>query len=147
MKKHLRSRLGLLALTIGGAAGVAAADTPAPPAAGADCAGHFTAEGSFFAGKKFNTWAEFTAVSKADLYTRVYTNIAKDGWQITSSDKDAGIISASQSVSFGKGTTAPLTIVIESAGTGSKATATFRVGGGQTTKEDTVKQKLCSYFG
>jgi hypothetical protein len=102
MKKHLRSMLGLLALTIGGAAGVAAADTPAPPAAGADCAGHFTAEGSFFAGKKFNTWAEFAAVSKADLYTRVYTNVAKDGWQITSSDKDAGIISASQSVSFGR---------------------------------------------
>jgi hypothetical protein len=83
----------------------------------------------------------------ADLYIRVYTNIAKDGWNITTSDKGAGIISASQSVSFGRGTVAPLTIVIETAGTGSKATATFRVGGGQTTNEDAVKQKLCSYFG
>ena len=142
MTTHMMPMLGLLALAIGGAAGAA----DAPPA-GADCAGHFTAEGSFFAGKKFSTWADFAAVSKADLYTRVYTNIAKDGWNITSSDKEAGIISASQSVSFGKGTVAPLTIVIETAGTGSKATATFRVGGGQTTKEDTVKQKLCSYFG
>jgi hypothetical protein len=142
MTKHMMPMLGLLALAIGGTAGAA----DAPPA-GADCAGHFTVEGSFFAGKKFSTWADFAAVSKADLYTRVYTNIAKDGWNITSSDKEAGIISASQSVSYGKGTVAPLTIVIETAGTGSKATATFHIGGGQATKEDTVKQKLCSYFG
>ena len=147
MTKHLRPMLGLLALTIGVAVNASAADTPVPPADGADCAGHFTSEGSFFAGKKYSTWVDFAAVSKADLYSRIYSNIAKDGWTITSTDKEAGIISASQSVSYGKGTTAPLVIVIETSGTGSKATATFRVGGGQTTKEATVKQKLCSYFG
>lgn len=147
MMKHLRPMLGLLALTIGVAVNASAADTPTPPADGTDCAGHFTSEGSFFSGKKYSTWADFAAVSKADLYSRIYSNIAKDGWTITSADKEAGIISASQSVSYGKGTTAPLVIVIETSGTGSKATATFRVGGGQTTKEATVKQKLCSYFG
>ena len=139
MTKHLMPMLGLLA--IGGTAGAA----DAPPA-NAECAGHFTAEGSFISGKKFSTWADFGAVSKADLYSRIYANIAKDGWTITSSDKDAGVISASQSVTFGKGSVAPLTIVIEAAGTGSKATATFRIGGGQMTKEDAVKQKLCAYF-
>jgi hypothetical protein len=141
--KPMKSMFCLLALTIG----VAAADAPPPTATDSSCGEHFTAEGSFFAGKKFSTWAEFAAVPKDDLYTRVYGNIAKDGWQITSSDKDAGIISASQSVSYGKGSTAPLTVVIESSGSGSKATATFRIGGGQMTKEETVKQKLCSYFG
>lgn len=146
MTKHLRLMLGLLTLTIAGATGVASADTGAA-AGGADCADHFTAEGNFLTGKKFTTWADFSTVSKADLYTRIYSNLAKDGWQITSSDKDSGIISASQSVSFGKGSTAPLTVVIETSGTGSKATATFRIGGGQSTKTETVKQKLCEYFG
>jgi len=132
---------GLAALNLGSM--TAHADTPA-----ADCQAHFTSEGSLFAGKKFTTWVEFSNVAKLEAYSRAYTAIAKDGYQIVSADKDAGVISASQSVSFGKGTTAPLVVVVEPSNTtGSKLTATFRIGGGQTVKAETVRAKLCEYLG
>jgi hypothetical protein len=140
--KHWTILLGLVALAV--TVRPAWADESA---AGTDCAGHFTIEGNFLSGKKYTTWAEFAAVSKADAYSRIYATIAKDGWNITSSDKDGGVISASQSVMGGKGATAPMTIVVEAAaGGGSKATATFRIGGGQMTKEASVKEKLCAYL-
>jgi hypothetical protein len=119
------------------------ADSPA-----IDCQAHFTSEGSFFAGKKFSTWVEFANVTKPDAYSRAYTAISKDGYQIVSQDRETGIISASQSVSYGKGTTAPLIIVVEPSNTtGSKLTATFRIGGGQTVKPEIVRSKLCEYLG
>ena len=142
MTKHFTSSVGLIALAIGGVAGGADA-----PSTGADCAANFKMEGNFLAGKKYSTWTEYAAVSKADLFSRVVTNVAKDGWTINSSDKETGIISASSTVSYGKGSVAPLTIVIEPSGNGSKATATFHVGGGQTAKEATVRDKICSYIG
>jgi hypothetical protein len=132
---------GLAALNLGSMS--AHADTPA-----ADCQAHFTSEGSLFAGKKFTTWVEFSNLAKPDAYSRALTAISKDGYQIVSADKESGIISASQSVSFGKGTTAPLVIVVEPSNTtGSKLTATFRIGGGQTVKAETVRAKLCEYLG
>ena len=125
----------------------------AAPAAIADsadtsgtCESHFTAEGGFLAGKKFSTWADIPGVSKNEAYARIYAALGKDGWNITSGDKESGVISANASVSFGKGSTAPLTIVVESAGSGSKATATFHIGGGQTTKQDGVKTNMCKYI-
>ena len=114
--------------------------------AGKDCLSHYTAEGNFLTGKKFSAWAAYADVPKADAYSRIYASLAKDGWTIVNADKEAGIISASQQVSFGKGSTAPLVILVEPDKSGSKATATFRIGGGQATSGDTVKTKLCGYL-
>jgi hypothetical protein len=130
---------GLLAV-IGMGANLVRADEAA-------CQAHFTSEGSFFTGKKYSTWLEFPAVTKSDAYSRIYTTVAKDGWNIVNSDKDAGVLSAAQSVSFGKGSQAPMLIVVETSKDGSKATATFRTGGGQMSKEETIRTKLCSYLG
>ena len=112
-----------------------------------DCQAHFATEGSFLAGRKYSTWVEFADVAKADAYSRVYSSIAKDGWNIVNADKEAGVISAAQNVSYGKGSQAPMVVVIEAAKSGSKVTATFRTGGGQTAKEETIRTKLCSYLG
>jgi hypothetical protein len=37
-------------------------------------------------------------------------------------------------------------IVVETSKDGSKATATVRTGGGQMSKEETIRTKLCSYL-
>jgi hypothetical protein len=126
------------------------ADTPAPAAAynPADCDAHFTNEGSFLAGHKFSTWVEMPTVAKNDAFSRTSIALSKDGYTIVSSDRDGGIISASQSVSFGKGSTAPLMVIVEPLNTnGSKLMATFRIGGGQTVKAEIVRAKLCEYLG
>lgn len=128
--------LGLLSAT--------AATTAEPESA---CATHYRVEGSFLSGKIFSTWADYAGMTRADVYARIYSRLARDGWNIVSADRDSGIISASQTVSFGNGATAPLTIVVESVATsGTKATATFRIGMGQATRGDTVKTKLCNYL-
>jgi hypothetical protein len=111
-----------------------------------ECQAHFSVEGSFLAGKKYTTWLELPRVAAADAYTRIYAGVAKDGWSIVNADKGAGIISATQSVSYSKGMQAPMTITVETADKGSKVTATFRTGGGQMSKEATIREKMCSYL-
>ena len=113
----------------------------------ASCLEHFTSEGNKFSGRMYTTWLEFPNVKKAAAYTKIYASVAKDGWTIVSSDKDAGILSASQQVSYGRGATNPLVVVVEDSGRGSKATVTFRLGGGQSASLNTIKKKLCEYIG
>jgi hypothetical protein len=122
-----------------------------PPCLGADggadsCTGHFTKEGSFLTGRTYSTWLLAPSTTKDDAFSRVSVAIAKDGWSITSSDKATGIISAATSVTVGKGSTAPLTVVVEGSGAGSKLTATFHTAGGQAASEDTTRSKLCTYL-
>jgi hypothetical protein len=111
-----------------------------------DCQTHFTIEGHFLTGKKYSTWVLLSGAPKADAYTRVYSNIAKDGWSIVNADKDAGIISAAQGVSYSRGSQAPMVILVEDAGKGSRVSVTFRTGGAQLAAEQTVRTKLCSYL-
>ncbi|MDP9082982.1 MAG: hypothetical protein M3N50_04375, partial [Pseudomonadota bacterium] len=66
------------------------------------CASHFTQTGSFFSGKKTSTWLDLVGVSKSDAYSRLLVTLNKDGWAVQQQDKDAGIINATQQVSFGK---------------------------------------------
>jgi hypothetical protein len=117
-----------------------------PPGA-KDCEAHFTTEGNFLTGRKYSTWIEIAGVVKPDAYSRLYASVAKDGWTIVNADKDAGVISAAQNVSYGKGSQAPMVILVEDSGSGAKVTATFRIGGGQSAKEETIRTKLCGYLG
>ena len=110
------------------------------------CAGHFTQTGSFFSGKKASTWLDLAGVSKADAYSRLLVALNKDGWAVQQQDKDAGIINATQQVSFGNGAKAPLNVVIESADAGSRATITFSTAAGQAASKDTMQTKMCGYL-
>lgn len=110
------------------------------------CQSHFTTEGNFLTGKKFSTWVLLSGATKPDAYSRVYSRVANDGWIILSADRDAGIISAEQGVSYGRGSQVPMTIIIEAAGKGSRVAVTFRTGGAQVVKEETIRTKLCSYL-
>ncbi len=92
---------------------------------------HFTESGNFFTGKTFTTWQEFPDVSTANAFKRAYSFIAKDGYTIVSSDKDLGVISATQGVISSAAKTVPLNILIEHLGpSGSKVTITFSLTGG-----------------
>lgn len=107
------------------------------------CETNFTSQGSFFKGKTFKTWAEVEGVSSADAYKKIYQQVAKDGWKISSSDKDLGIISASQDVSYGKGKTAPLNIIVEESGSNSKVSISYSISGGVSSPEKAVVESFC----
>jgi len=107
------------------------------------CGRNFTVKGSFFSGKTYKTWAEFPGVKADFAFKKVYIYTVKDGWTISQADKDLGVISASQVVSSGNGKTAPLNIVVEKNGAGSKVSMTYSTSGGVSSPEDAVKKDFC----
>jgi hypothetical protein len=109
-----------------------------------ECAKNFTYDGNFLLGRTFKTNQFVAGVSKNVAMERSAKKIAKEGMSITSIDKDIGIISASQTVSYGAGKTAPLTVSVDSAKSGVDVSISFSISGGTTTPTDTVKDFFCS---
>ena len=112
----------------------------------ATCIANFKTSGSFFSGKQYQTWLTLGSVTKSDAFTKIYGSLVKDGWKIGQTDKEVGVISASQEVSYGEGKSAPLNILIETEGTQTKATATFTTSGGVAAKAASVQKSLCGYL-
>ncbi len=86
----------------------------------------------------------FPNVKPNSAFKKVYAQTVKDGWKISQADKDMGVISASQIVSYGNGKTAPLNIVVEKNGIGSKVSITYSTSGGVSSPEDAVKNDFCA---
>ena len=110
-----------------------------------ECAANFSVSGNFFAGKQYKTSATLPGVRAETAYKKAYASLVKKGYQITHADKDVGMISAAQQVSFSQGgKTAPLNILIEAVPrAGSKITFSFSTAGGLTASGDTVRDEFC----
>lgn len=108
-----------------------------------ECAENFTVEGSFFSGKTFKTRANVSGVDQATALKRAAQFTAEDGWSIASVNESLGIISASQSVSYGNGKTAPLNISISEADSGVTVGMTYSLSGGVSSPEAAVKEHFC----
>ena len=107
------------------------------------CEDNFTTEGSFFSGKTYKTSAQLASVKQPDAYKRAYVFTTENGFTITSSDKDIGVISANQTVSYGKGKTVPLNISVQPDGNGTRISLTYATSGGVTSPEDAIKRHFC----
>lgn len=108
------------------------------------CETNFSSAGSFFKGKVFKTWADVPGVDSVNAYKKVYLQVVKDGWKINSSDKELGIISAGQEVSYGAGKSAPLSITVEKIGEGnSKISIAYSISGGISAAEKDVIKSFC----
>lgn len=115
-----------------------------PAFAAEQCETNFTSSGSFFKGKTFKTWAEVDGVDSADAYKKIYLHVVQDGWKISSSDKDMGIISAGTEVSYGGGKSAPFSITVEKAGEAkTKVSLTFATSGGVSAAEKDIIKSFC----
>lgn len=108
------------------------------------CAQNFTYEGSFLTGQTFKTNGFVSGVSKAKAIEKVAKFTIADGWAITNTDKDLGIISASQTVSFGQGKTAPLNIGVDSVKGGVNVSMSYSISGGLSSPVEAVKDHFCS---
>jgi hypothetical protein len=108
-----------------------------------ECAKNFTYDGSFFAGRTFKTHQFVAGVSKNNAMARAARFLAVEGYSITSSDKEMGLISASQTVSYGKGKTVPLNVSILPKGKGVDVSTTFAISGGLTVPVNSVKDTFC----
>lgn len=113
-------------------------------AAPQDCASNFTIEGNFFKGKVYRTSAELPNVKPEAAYRKAYTYTSANGFTIANADKEMGVISATQGVSYGEGKTVPLNIQIEPVGDGSKVSMFYSTSGGLSSPDDAVKKHFCA---
>jgi ABC-type Fe3+-hydroxamate transport system substrate-binding protein len=107
------------------------------------CAQNFTYDGSFLAGRTFKTHQFVDGVSKDIAMVRAAKHLALEGYSITNTDKEMGLISASQTVSFGQGKTVPLNVSIDSKDKGVNVSISFSISGGLTTPVNSVKDGFC----
>lgn len=109
-----------------------------------ECAQNFTYDGSALAGRTFRTHQVIPDVSKSDAVERAAKYLAVNGWAITTTDKELGIISASQTVSYGQGKTAPLSVGIDTVETGVEVSISFSISGGVSSPVNAVKDEFCA---
>lgn len=108
------------------------------------CASHFAVEEDAYLRKTYTTWQVFRDVAPDAAFKRLYRFTAKDGWNITSSDAAAGVISANQPVSGSDGKTVPLNVVVEAQGGGSKVSLIYSTPGGLYSPQDAVLKHFCT---
>ena len=123
------------------------ATKPSASAASADsrpCVANLTQEGSFFTGKTYKTHQDFPVGDKAKAVDRLTAALAADGWQIISSSKESGVLSASQGVSYGQGKTVPLNAVVTESGSGGiRVSLVFVTSGGLVASEKDLRNQFC----
>lgn len=122
------------------------------------CEKNFTVKDGLFDRKIYKTWQELVALTQQMIFNRTYAYLVKDGWVINRTDKENGIISASQAEESigGAGKVATLNILIENAGNyfgglpsgrgvpgGYRLTMAFSVPSGLNAHEDMVRKNFC----
>jgi hypothetical protein len=125
-----------------------AADSPAAAAPAAEgtpeCMANYTQEGSFFRGRSMKTHARLLGTAQNTAYSRVYGSMARRGYQIESSEREAGVISASQPVSMSEKKVPINIVVIPESDTDSSITVAVNLPGGLSTSKEAVQKELCS---
>ncbi len=107
------------------------------------CAQNFTTQGNLLTGMLFKTHDTLPSVTKKDALSKTAKHIAIDGWHITNSDVDLGILSAAKTVSFGDGKTAPLNITFDEQNNGVKASIAFSTSSGVASPSEAVMKSFC----
>ena len=121
---------------------------------GLPCENNFTVKDGFFDRKIYKTWQDFEArtLTNQIVLQRANVFLVKEGWIINSSDKEAGVISASlQEGAPGEGgRVASLSILAEGSNSylggktgGTRVTAIFSVPAGLHAQEDNVRNNFC----
>lgn len=145
----IKRSLGLAAvvITIGACGAAPTKDSAGDNADPRECAQNFEVAGSFLSGKTFKTSAVVSGVNQKDAMKRAAQFISSDGWTLNNVNESLGIISASQTVSYGEGKTAPLNIAINESSGGVEVGLTYSTSGGVSSPANAVKEHFCKTVG
>jgi hypothetical protein len=113
---------------------------------GKQCEDNFTTHGSFLTGKSFTTTSELPNIPPATAFTSAYKMLLRESFYVESADPKRGVISAYQNVNLSN-KTAPLNVIIEPAGAGSKITFVFAAAAGLFTPESGARDEFCEMIG
>lgn len=119
----------------------AAVDTNDPRA----CMRNFESSGSFVAGRQFKTFEDFPAKTQSGAFESLVPAVSSGGYQILNANKDAGIISAAQAVSYSRGSqAAPLNVSVRKATpSGVRVEVVFSLAGGLAASTETIQKEFC----
>lgn len=108
------------------------------------CATNFKTEGSLLTGTKFSSFQEFQKTTVPGAFDNLLSAVATSGYQIVSSSKETGLISANQTVSFGKGKTVPLNIFVKKINpSGIRVEIVTNLSGGVGASSESVRNEFC----
>ncbi|MFV0449088.1 MAG: hypothetical protein ACK5MF_11625 [Vibrio sp.] len=107
------------------------------------CAQNFTQSGSLLTGKQYKTFEIIENAKQKSTFEKITRHITADGWHITNSDSQLGLLSASQTISFGEGKTAPLNITVEQINSDVKTAITFTTSAGVYSPATAVMNSFC----
>ena len=108
------------------------------------CIDNFKNEGGFFRGSTFETHVVVPDADAATVFATIYRNMVAEGWQISESNENIGIISAVQTVTYGQGKVAPLNAIVQPQGDGVAVSFTFSTSGGVSARANAVRDGFCT---
>lgn len=140
MKKNLMITLGMLVfiLLVGNQIGFANQDN--------QCAENFKAQQDGHGSTIYATNALLNTVNTGLVFDEICKFLGSEGLQISSANKQVGVISALQHVNNSQ-KTAPLNVVVESVNYGSKISITFLTPAGLRSNTDDVAKFFCQIIG
>lgn len=109
---------------------------------GKQCEDNFTTSGSILTGKSFTTNSELPDTPPAVAFDNAYKMLVREGFTVDNANAKRGLISAHQPVNL-SAKTAPLNVIVEPAGAGSKVTFVFYTAIGLYTPESGARDEFC----
>jgi hypothetical protein len=90
------------------------------------------------------TSARLPGTAQSTAYSRVYGSMARRGYQIESSEREAGVISASQPVSMSEKKVPINIVVVPESESDSSITVSVNLPGGLSSSKEAIQKELCS---
>lgn len=111
------------------------------------CVTNFVTEGGFWTGQKHSTYEVFQKKTAAAAFDSILQTMVTSGYQIVSNNKDSGLISASQTVSYGQGKTVPINVLIKKISASEiKVEVSTVFSGGVSASIDSVQGEFCKFL-
>jgi hypothetical protein len=111
------------------------------------CVANLSSEGSFWTSRTFRTYQDFSGVTRAAAFDQIVPALAGDGWTVTSSDKDTGVITSWAKPNYAQGETESLNAVIRNKGAaGIRVEFTYIAPALAIVPESQLQKGFCKYM-
>jgi len=111
------------------------------------CIANLSSEGSFWTSRTFRTFQDFSGVTKAAAFDQIVPALASDGWTVTSSNKETGVITSWAKPNYAQGETESLNAVIRDKGAaGIRVEFIYLAPAMAIVPKSTLQKAFCKYM-
>jgi hypothetical protein len=108
------------------------------------CATNFAVTGSMLSGQTFTSFEEHSGANKSVVFERVVRTLTTKGYNVTSANKDLGIVSALNPIIMGKGSRATLNVAVSDSQNRVRVDTAFAIPGLTGTSTSAVRDEFCA---